>query len=91
MQGTGTGRKTAQDEHTEMERSVEQLGHDQAAGGCARSNLEKEMELLFAEADELRQERARRPVDRAEMQHRLQCMTEVASKLTAETARIITS
>ena len=54
-------RKTAQDKHTELERSVEQLRrHDQATGGGVRSNLEKEMELLFAEADALRQERADR-------------------------------
>ena len=51
-------RKTAQDEHTE--RSVEQLRHDQDTGGGVRSNLEKEMELLFAEADAVRQERADR-------------------------------
>ena len=53
-------RKTAQDEHTELERNVKQLRHDQATGGGARSNLEKEMELLFADADALRQERADR-------------------------------
>ena len=53
-------RKTAQDEHTEPERSVEQLRHDQVTGGGARSNLEKGMELLFAEADASPQERADR-------------------------------
>ena len=46
-------RKTAQDEHTEQERSVEQLRHDQVPGGGVRSNLKKEMELLLAEADAL--------------------------------------
>ena len=49
-------RKTAQDEHTELERSVEQLRHDQVTGGGVRSKLEKEMALLSAEADALRQE-----------------------------------
>ena len=49
-------RKTAQEKHTEMERSVEQLRHGQASGGGVRSNLENEMELLFTEADALRQE-----------------------------------
>ena len=53
-------RKTAQNEHMELERNVEQLRHDQVTGGGARSNLEKEMELLFTEADELREERADR-------------------------------
>ena len=47
---------TALDEHTELERSVGQLRHDQVTGGGARSKLEKEMELLFTEADALRQE-----------------------------------
>ena len=46
-------RKTAQDEHTEQERSVEQLRHDQVTGGGVRSNLKKEMELLLADADAL--------------------------------------
>ena len=49
-------RKTAQDEHMELERGVEQLRHDQVTGGGVRSKLEKEMELLFAEAVALRQE-----------------------------------
>ena len=49
-------RKTAQDERTELERSVEQLRHDQVTGGGVRSDLEKDMELLSAEADALRQE-----------------------------------
>ena len=77
---------------------MEQLRHDQDTGGCARSNLEKEMELLFAEADALRQERADRPVKHAEIQHRLQCMTpcrkrvaEVAPPMAAEAARASTS
>ena len=48
------GRKTAQEEHTELKHSVQQLRHDQAAGGNVRSNLEKEMKLLFAESDALR-------------------------------------
>ena len=51
-------RRTAQDEHTEPERSVEQLRDDQVTGGGVRSNLEEDMELLFAETDALRQERA---------------------------------
>jgi len=68
-------RNTTQDEHAELERNVEQLRHDQAAGGGMRSNLEKEMELLFAEADAFRQERADKLVDHAEMQHKLQWMT----------------
>ena len=53
-------RKTAQDEHTELERNVEQLRHDQDTGGGVRSNLEKGVELLFAEADALHQEGADR-------------------------------
>ena len=49
---------TAQDQQTELERNVELLRHDQVTGGGMRSNLEKETELLFAEADASRQERA---------------------------------
>ena len=87
-------RKTAQDEHTELERSVEQLRHDQDTSGGVGSNLEKEMELLFAEADALRQEGADRMMKHAELQHRLQCVTpcrkrvaKIASPTAAEAAR----
>ena len=76
--------------HTELERNPEQLRHDQATGSGMRSNLEKEMELLFVEPDVLRQERADRLMEHAELQHRLQCMipcrkrvAEVASPLAA--------
>ena len=49
-------RRPHRTKHTELERNVEQLRHDQNTGSGLRSNLEKEMELLFAEADALRQE-----------------------------------
>ena len=77
--------------HTELQRNVEQLRHDQNTGSGVRLNLEKEMELLFAEDDALRQESVDRLMRRAEMQHGLQCMTpcrkrvaEDASPLAAE-------
>ena len=43
--------------HTELERNVEQLPHDQNTGSGMRLTLEKEMELLFEEVDALRQDR----------------------------------
>ena len=51
-----SGGRPHRTKHTELERNVEQLRHDQNIGNGMRSNLEKEMELLFAEADALRQE-----------------------------------
>ena len=86
-------RKTAQDEHTNLERNVDQSRYDQATGGGMRLNLEKEMELLFAEADALRQERTEKLKQREGVQHRLQCVTpcrkrvaEVAPPMAAESS-----
>ena len=67
--------RTAQDEHTELERSVEQLRHNQATRTWRRR-----WSCCSQRADALRQERADRLMYHAEMQHRLQCMTPSLSK-----------
>ena len=80
-------RKSAQDKHTELERSVEQLRHDHVTGGGG-------------EGDGAAVRRGRRLASGAhrQVQNRLQCMTpcrkrvaEVASPLAAEAARVSTS
>merc|ERR1719188_850147 len=43
-----------EEQQTDLEASVEQLKHEQAAGGGLRRNLEHERQLLIVEAEKLR-------------------------------------
>lgn len=65
----------AEEEQSQLEAVIEQLHHDQAAGGGLRRNLEHETQLLLAEAERLRRERDTRVADRSEMLQRLRLLT----------------
>jgi len=61
-----------EDEHAHLATHIEELQHEQAAGGGIRQNLENEMQLLLEEADRLRHEREEKKNDRLEMHQRMQ-------------------
>lgn len=65
----------AEAEQSQLEAVIEQLRHDQTAGGGLHRNLEQETQLLLSEAERLRHERDSRLADRGEMLQRLRLLT----------------
>lgn len=63
-----------QEEKT-LQSGVEQLRHDEAAGGGMRRNLENELQLLHAEAEKLKKECGALKAERHETHQRLQLIT----------------
>jgi len=63
---------SAEEEEARVQAAVEQLRHDQAAGGGLHRNLETELQMLHAEAERLRGELAFLKTDKLEGEQRLQ-------------------
>jgi len=62
----------AEAEEAKLSAVVEQLRHDQAAGGGMRRNLEQELQIVSAEAEKLRKELATLKAEKVESHQRLQ-------------------
>eukprot|EP00931_Biecheleriopsis_adriatica_P087338 TRINITY_DN61827_c0_g1_i1.p1 TRINITY_DN61827_c0_g1~~TRINITY_DN61827_c0_g1_i1.p1 ORF type:complete len:767 (-),score=177.52 TRINITY_DN61827_c0_g1_i1:166-2394(-) len=66
---------SAEEEEARLSAKVEQLRHQEAAGGGMRRNLESELQMLESEAEKLRRELSSLHAEKQEMHQRWQILT----------------